>query len=52
MTTALSPVIVSRLEKTGLDALLRVRALHSGHRVYLPWHQELVFKGLGARSTP
>ncbi|MBI4953990.1 MAG: HNH endonuclease [Myxococcales bacterium] len=29
----------------GLDRPLRVRALHDGHRAYLPWHRERVFKG-------
>lgn len=28
----------------GLDAPLRVRALHDGHRAYLPWHRERVFR--------
>ncbi|MCC6553078.1 MAG: HNH endonuclease [Polyangiaceae bacterium] len=29
----------------GLDAPLRIRSLHEGHRAYLPWHRERVFKG-------
>ncbi len=29
----------------GLDVPLRVRALHDGHRAYLPWHRERVFAG-------
>jgi putative restriction endonuclease len=28
----------------GLDAPLRVRGLGEGHRAYLPWHRERVFK--------
>lgn len=28
----------------GLDAPLRIRSLHEGHRAYLPWHRERVFK--------
>jgi putative restriction endonuclease len=28
----------------GLQAPLRVRALHDGHRKYLPWHRDRVFK--------
>ncbi len=28
----------------GLHEQLRVRALHDGHRAYLPWHRERVFK--------
>ena len=28
----------------GLDAPARVRALHDGHRAYLPWHREHVFR--------
>jgi putative restriction endonuclease len=28
----------------GLEAPLRVRTLHDGHRTYLPWHRERVFK--------
>jgi hypothetical protein len=36
--------------KDVLDRLLplRIRALHDGHRTYLPWHRERVFKGDGA----
>jgi predicted restriction endonuclease len=34
----------------GLDLPLRIRALHNGHRAYLPWHRERVFKGDGPRS--
>jgi putative restriction endonuclease len=32
-------------ETLGLDEPLRVRALREGHRAYLPWHSERVFKG-------
>jgi hypothetical protein len=32
----------------GLDASLRVRGLNDGHRAYLPWHRERVFKGIAA----
>lgn len=28
----------------GLDEALRVRSLHDGHRRYLPWHRENVFR--------
>jgi len=31
-------------ETLGLVEPLRVRALHEGHRAYLPWHRERVFK--------
>ncbi|MBK8940211.1 MAG: HNH endonuclease [Polyangiaceae bacterium] len=31
----------------GLDEPLRVRALHDGHRAYLPWHRDRVFKVSG-----
>jgi len=37
-------------EVLGLDAPLRVRSLHEGHRAYLPWHRERVFKD--ARGEP
>ncbi len=36
----------------GLDVPLLVRALHEGHRAYLPWHRERVFKTVGERATP
>lgn len=32
----------------GLDAPLRARALQPGHRTYLPWHREHVFRAIGA----
>ncbi|MGA8054285.1 MAG: HNH endonuclease [Burkholderiales bacterium] len=32
-------------ETLGLDQPLRVLGLHEGHRTYLPWHRERVFKG-------
>jgi putative restriction endonuclease len=31
----------------GLDAPLRVHTLHDGHRQYLPWHRERVFRSEG-----
>jgi putative restriction endonuclease len=31
----------------GLDAPLHVRALQEGHRAYLPWHRERVFRRRG-----
>jgi putative restriction endonuclease len=37
-------------ETLGLDEPLRVRALHEGHREYLPWHRERVFRK-GARDA-
>lgn len=36
---------VAARETLGLDESLRVRALHDGHRAYLPWHRERVFRG-------
>ncbi len=35
----------------GIDAPLRVRALAEGHRAYLPWHRERVFKGPVSEGT-
>lgn len=32
-------------ELLGLDVPLRIRSLDVGHRAYLPWHRERVFKG-------
>jgi hypothetical protein len=32
----------------GLDVSLKARALSDGHRAYLPWHRERVFKGIAA----
>lgn len=29
----------------GVDGVLRVKGLDEGHRAFLPWHQELVFRG-------
>lgn len=41
----LSPRLDAAARATlGLDEPLRVRALHAGHRAYLPWHRERVFK--------
>jgi hypothetical protein len=34
----------------GLDCPLGVRALHEGHRGYLPWHRERVFREFGKGS--
>ena len=31
----------------GLDRPLRVTGMKEGHRAYLPWHREHVFKGVG-----
>jgi putative restriction endonuclease len=39
-----SALDASARETLGLDEPLRVRALHNGHRAYLPWHRERVFK--------
>ncbi len=35
----------------GVDVPLRVKALGDGHRAYLPWHRERVFKRLAAEKT-
>jgi putative restriction endonuclease len=32
----------------GLESSLRVERLHAGHRSYLPWHRERVFRGAAA----
>jgi hypothetical protein len=41
---------VASRETIGLDDPLRVRALHDGHRGYLPWHRERVFKHGGRHA--
>ncbi len=35
----------------GLEQPLRVRALHDGHRPYLPWHRERVFRAATTSSA-
>lgn len=49
-------VVSAALDETarrtlGIDEPLRVRALHEGHRAYLPWHRDRVFRSTGARSA-
>jgi putative restriction endonuclease len=40
-----SPALDAAARDTlGLNEPLRVRALHEGHRTYLPWHQQRVFR--------
>lgn len=43
---------VEARQTLGLDSPLRVRALHEGHRAYLPWHRERVFRDFGKGSIP
>lgn len=37
-------------EVLGLSLPLKVRSLMEGHRAYLPWHREKVFKGCGGQA--
>jgi hypothetical protein len=44
------PLVARKL--LGLEELLRVQGLQDGHRAYLPWHREHVFRTTGAAECP